>query len=83
MEMNGQTRMPLMNHNPEHRFGTELSLIFAYCHKLRETVDKPLSQMQALILTRIEQSAENIRALRAEIWNDAEKRTPIPQIVEK
>jgi len=83
VKMNGRIFISPVN-KPEHRLGTELSLIFAYCHKLRQSVDRPLSQTQARILSRIQQSAENIRDLRAEICDETEQRAqPIASIVGK
>jgi hypothetical protein len=54
----------------QHRLGTELSLIFAYCYKLRQSAEKPLSTNQVQILSKIQRSAENIRDLRSEIWHE-------------
>jgi hypothetical protein len=51
----------------QHRLGTELSLIFACCHKLRQMSDSVLSHDQLILLQRIEKSAEAIRDLRPEL----------------
>jgi hypothetical protein len=56
-----------------HRLGTELSLIFACCYKLRQTSDSVLSGDQLMLLQQIQKSAEAIRDLRPELTADADE----------
>ena len=53
--------------------GTELSLIFACCYKLRQTSDSVLSGDQLMLLQQIQKSAEAIRDLRPELTTDADE----------
>lgn len=59
--------------NAQHRLGTELSLIFACCHKLRETRDSVLSRDHLMLLQQIQKSAEAIRDLRPRLTSDGTK----------
>ena len=57
----------------QHQLGTELGLIFACCHLLRESMQKPISRDQLRLLSKIEHSAGKIRDLRADLSPDPER----------
>jgi hypothetical protein len=59
--------------NAQHRLGTELSLIFACCYKLRQTSDSVLSGDQIMLLEQIQKSAEAIRDLRTDLTADGDE----------
>jgi len=48
----------------QHRLGTELGVIFACCHKLRQSTERALRPDSLALLHRIQRSAESIRDLR-------------------
>ena len=51
----------------QRQLGTEIGLIFASCHLLRESMQTPFSPDQLRPLSSIERSAKRIRDLRAEL----------------
>ena len=59
--------------NAQHRLGTDLSLIFACCYKLRRSTDSVLSGDQIMLLQQIQKSAKAIRDLRIEPTADADE----------
>jgi|GEM_PF-3245633 hypothetical protein len=67
MENHLETEMDVYMGQPQHRLGTELSLIFACCDKLRESTRNSLSGDQLMLLQKIQRSAEAIRDLRPEL----------------
>jgi hypothetical protein len=48
----------------QYRLATELGVIFACCHKLRQGTEIPLPPDSLALLHRIQRSAESIRDLR-------------------
>lgn len=64
------------SNNLQHELGTQLSVIFACCFLLRETLREILSEEQQGQLDKIERSAERIRDLRTGLRAPPPKRVP-------